>query len=60
MYDRKIQKGYVLRSIRRALWYLDDVKRQSFSPEYNRGIDYKRRAKDEIRYAMDILSTHFR
>ena len=59
MVDRKRQKWYILRSIRRAWSYLDDVKRQSFSPDYNRGVDYKGRAKDEMQYVMETLTTYF-
>ena len=59
MIDRKRQKGYILRSISRARSYLDDAKKQSFSPDYNRGINYKRRAKDEMQYVIETLTSYF-
>jgi len=59
MIDRKRQKGYMFRSIRRARWYLDEVKRQYTNPSYNRGISYKKRAKDEIQYAIETLTSYF-
>lgn len=59
MVDRKRQKGYILRGISRARSYLDEAKRQSINPNFNRGVNYKRRAKDEMQYAMETLTTYF-
>ena len=60
MYDRKRKKEDMFRSIRRALWYLDDAKRQYINSNYNRGVNYSNRARDEIKYILDVLSLVFK
>ena len=60
MYDRKRKKADIFRSLRRANWYLNDAKRQYINSNYNRGVNYSNRARDEIKYIIDILSIVFK
>jgi hypothetical protein len=49
MIDRDRTKCRMFRSIRRTLWYLEDIKRQYNNPDYNSWIRYNERAKSEIK-----------
>lgn len=49
MLDRDRTKWRIFRSIRRILWYLEDMKRQYNNPGYNNWIRYNERAKSEIK-----------